>query len=59
MRPYLFERFYRADASRGRQGGPGLGLTVVAAITELHHGRVVAEAGRAGGLLVRLELPGR
>ena len=56
---HLFERFYRADAARGREGGPGLGLTVVAAIAELHHGRVVAERGRVTGLRVRLELPDR
>jgi two-component system OmpR family sensor kinase len=46
--PHLFDRFYRADAARGRQGGPGLGLTTVAAIMRLHHGRVTAERGAAG-----------
>jgi signal transduction histidine kinase len=54
---HLFERFYRADAARGRNSGAGLGLTVVAAIAELHHGRAVAERGRVAGLRVRLELP--
>ena len=53
----IFERFYRADAARGRGGGPGLGLSVVAAIAELHHGRILAEPGGAGGLRVRIELP--
>jgi signal transduction histidine kinase len=57
--PHLFERFYRADAARGRNGGPGLGLTVVAAIAELHQGRAVAERGRETGLRVRIELPER
>ncbi|HEX6104607.1 MAG TPA: ATP-binding protein [Gemmatimonadales bacterium] len=56
--PRLFERFYRTDAARGRESGPGLGLTVVAAIVELHHGRVEAERGRRGGLRVRMDLPG-
>ena len=55
--PHLFERFYRADAARGRDSGPGLGLTVVATIADLHHGRVAAERGSAGGLRVRLDLP--
>ena len=55
--PHLFERFYRADAARGRESGPGLGLTVVAVITDLHHGRATAERGPGGGLRVRLELP--
>ncbi|HUF36840.1 MAG TPA: ATP-binding protein [Gemmatimonadales bacterium] len=55
--PHLFERFYRLDPARGRAGGPGLGLTVVATIADLHRGRAVAERGVGGGLRVRLELP--
>lgn len=55
--PHLFELFYRVDAARGRDGGPGLGLTAAAAIVELHHGRIRAERGRAGGLRVRITLP--
>ncbi len=57
MLPHLFERFYRADSARGRDGGPGLGLTVVAAVVELHQGGVAAERSDAGGLRIRLELP--
>lgn len=55
--PHLFELFYRVDAARGRAGGPGLGLTAAAVIVELHHGRIRAERGRAGGLRVRITLP--
>ncbi|WP_229467451.1 heavy metal sensor histidine kinase [Massilia sp. Mn16-1_5] len=36
--PHLFERFYRADASRGA-GSTGLGLSIVRAIMILHGGR--------------------
>ncbi len=57
MLPYLFERFYRTDLARGRDGGPGLGLTAVAAIVELHHGTVRAERGSVGGLRICIHLP--
>ena len=40
----LFERFYRADASRGEQSGFGLGLPIAAAITSEHKGTLKAES---------------
>lgn len=54
---HLFDRFYRGDPARGRAAGAGLGLTVAAAIVDLHRGRIVAEPGAGGGLRVRLEVP--
>jgi two-component system OmpR family sensor kinase len=37
----VFERLYRADTSRSRRhGGAGLGLAIVAAIVQAHHGRI-------------------
>ena len=54
---HLFEPFYRGDPARGRDGGAGLGLTTVATIVREHDGRVVAEAGKRGGLRVTIELP--
>ena len=45
--PHLFERFYRADASRGEQSGFGLGLPIAAAIARDHKGTLRAESDAA------------
>lgn len=42
--PRLFERFYRADASRGEQSGFGLGLPIARTIAEEHKGSLRAES---------------
>ena len=42
--PHLFERFYRADASRGEQSGFGLGLSIAASIAADHKGTLRAES---------------
>jgi two-component system OmpR family sensor kinase len=54
----VFERFYRVDASRGRDsGGAGLGMAIVAAIVDAHHGSVRLEQTPGGGTTVRVTLP--
>ena len=56
--PRLFDRLYRVDPSRSRDsGGSGLGLSICRHIIENHGGRIWAEKGTLGGLLIRLDLP--
>jgi len=44
----LFERFYRADASRGEKSGFGLGLPIAQSIAAEHKGTLKAESDMAG-----------
>lgn len=54
----VFERFYRVDASRGRDsGGAGLGMAIVAAIVTAHGGTVGLAETPGGGTTVRVLLP--
>ena len=47
----LFDRFYRVDRAR-RQGGSGLGLSIVRQVAELHGGSAWAEPAAPRGLRV-------
>ncbi|GAB3451751.1 sensor histidine kinase [Actinophytocola sediminis] len=56
--PYVFERFYRADPSRGRDSGgsSGLGLAIVEAIVTAHGG-TAGVTSTTGGTTVRVTFP--
>lgn len=58
--PFIFERFYRADASRDRiHGGTGIGLSISRAIVHAHQGTISAQSpGLLGrGTTIRIVLP--
>ena len=55
---HLFERFYRADASRSSQsGGYGIGLSVAQAIVAAHNGKIAAASPDGQSLEITVQLP--
>jgi signal transduction histidine kinase len=55
---HVFERFYRADASRSREsGGAGLGLSIAKWIAEAHQGKISVASKVGEGSVFRLEIP--
>jgi len=54
--PRIFDRFYRADASRSSEG-TGLGLALVKSIADLHGGSVSVESELGRGTLVTVRFP--
>jgi two-component system OmpR family sensor kinase len=53
-----FDRFFRADHARAPDtGGAGLGMAIVHAIVQAHHGTVRLDTAPGEGLTVRLTLP--
>lgn len=56
--PYLFDRFWRADASRGRAtGGSGLGLSIARQIVTDHRGTIEVRSEVGVGTTFRVTLP--
>jgi signal transduction histidine kinase len=58
--PHIFDRFYKADASRAGTrvpSGSGLGLSIVRAIVVRHGGEIHASNTPGGGAIFTLTLP--
>jgi signal transduction histidine kinase len=57
-RPFLFDAFYRGDASRSRKsGGTGLGLSICKAICNRSGGIITIANHPEGGAVVEIRLP--
>jgi len=55
--PYIFDRFYRADASRNAEkGGTGLGLAIAKKIIEDHSGKIWANSKKHKGTTISFTL---
>jgi heavy metal sensor kinase len=61
--PHIFERFYRVDQARSRNGkdgnsvGAGLGLSIASWIAERHGGRIALERSDQSGSAFLITLP--
>ena len=57
--PHVFDRFYKADATRARSEGSGLGLAIARENARLHRGDLTVANAPDGGAVFTLRLPRR
>ncbi|WP_326694160.1 HAMP domain-containing histidine kinase [Streptomyces sp. NBC_01267] len=55
--PHVFDRFYKASASRPRSEGSGLGLSIAMENAHIHGGDITAANAKDGGAVFVLRLP--
>jgi len=55
--PHVFRRFFRGEASRGKEGGSGLGLAIVDHLVRLQGGIIAVESERGRGTVMSIRLP--
>ncbi|MFJ4687617.1 ATP-binding protein [Streptomyces sp. NPDC088789] len=55
--PHVFDRFYKASASRPRSEGSGLGLSIALENAHIHGGEITAANSPEGGAVFTLRLP--
>ena len=55
--PHVFDRFYKASASRPRSEGSGLGLSIAQENAHIHGGGITAANSAGGGAVFTLRLP--
>ncbi|WP_436737087.1 ATP-binding protein [Streptomyces sp. BBFR102] len=55
--PHVFDRFYKASASRPRSDGSGLGLSIAMENAHIHGGDISAANSPEGGAVFTLRLP--
>lgn len=55
--PHIFDRFYRGDKARGREGGHGLGLSIAKWIVDKHSGNIDISSEERKGTKIQIVFP--
>ncbi len=57
VKPYIFDRFYRADSARSDKSHFGLGLSIAKELVRLHGGTISVADAEAGGSCFSVSFP--